>query len=111
MTLSKTLSLRELAAVAEAKQEYDTATHFTLYKQDGQIKAIDSGVYSVFTETDALPNATFLRHFSIKLSKQSEDSYKCLKFIQKQFEEEFNRNFYIYNKEVNKVEGYAGHPF
>ena len=111
MTLSKTLSLRELAAVAEAKQEYNTATHFTLYKQDGQIKAIDSGIYSVFMETDALPNATFLRHFSIKLSKQNEDDYKCLKFIQKQFEKEFNRNFYIYNKEVNKVEGYTGHPF
>lgn len=111
MTLSKTLSLTELAAVAEAKQEYNTATHFTLYKQDGQIKAIDSGVYSVFTETDALPNATFLKHFSIKLSKQDEDNYRYLKFVQKQFREEFNRIFYIYNKEVNKIEGYAGHPF
>ena len=104
MISTKTLSLTELAAVAEAKQKYNTATHFTLYKQDGQIKAIDSGVYSVFTETDALPNATFLRHFSIKLSKQNEDNYKCFKFIQKQFEEEFNRNFYIYNKEAADCE-------
>ena len=111
MTLSNMLSLRELAAVAEAKQEYNTATHFTLYKQDGQIKAIDSGVYSVFTETNTLPNAIFLKYFSIKLSKQDEDDYRYLKFIQKQFKEEFNHNFYIYNKEVNKIEGYAGNPF
>lgn len=111
MISNKTLSLRELAAVAEAKQKYDTAIHFILYRQDGQIKAIDSGVYSVLTETDALPDATFLKHFSIKLSKQDEDKYKYLKFVQKQFAEEFNHVFYIYNKEVSKIEGYARHPF
>ena len=111
MISSETLSLRELAAVAEAKQKYDTARHFALYKQDEQIKAVDSGVYAVLTETDTLPDATFLKHFSIKLSKQDADKYKYLKIVQKQFAEEFNRIFYIYNKEVSKIEGYAGHPF
>lgn len=105
------ISLRELAAIAEAKQKYKTATHFTLYKQDNKIKAIDSGVYSVLIEMDTLPDATFLKNLSFKLSQQDEENYKYLKYFQKQFGEEFNRIFYIYNKEVNKVEGYAGHPF
>lgn len=110
MTSGKTISLSELAAVAEAKQKYTTAIHFTLYKQDDKIKAVDSGVYAVLTEMDTLPDATFLKCFSIKLSKQNEDNYKCLKYFQKQMEKEFNRAFYNYSKKgVEQFEGYVGY--
>ena len=106
------ISLRELAAVAEAKQKYKTATHFTLYKQDGEIKAIDSGVYSVLVETDTLPNATFLKNLSIKLSQQDEENYKYLKYFQKQLDEQFNHIFYTYNgKGVTQFENYIGNSF
>ena len=102
------ISLRELAAIAEAKQKYKTATHFTLYKQDNEIKAIDSGVYSVLTEMDTLPDAKFLKNLSIKLSQQDEENYKHLKCFQKQLGEQFNHIFYAYNKRgVTQFENYA----
>lgn len=106
------ISLRELAAVAEAKQKYKTAIHFTLYKQDNEIKAMDSGVYAVLVEADTLPDATFLKNLSIKLSQQDEENYKYLKYFQKQLGEQFNHVFYTYNKRgVEQFENYFGNSF
>lgn len=106
------ISLRELAAVAEAKQKYKTATHFTLYKENNEIKAIDSRVYSVLVETDTLPDAAFLKNLSVKLSQQDEENYKYLKYFQKQLGEQFNHVFYTYNKRgVEQFENYFGNSF
>lgn len=106
------ISLRELAAVAGAKQKYKTSIHFTLYKEDNEIKAIDSGVYSVLVEADTLPDATFLKNLSIKLSQQDEENYKYLKYFQKQLDEQFNHVFYAYNKRgVEQFENYFGNSF
>ena len=106
------ISLKELATIAEAKQKYKTATHFTLYKQENEIKAIDSGVYSVLIEMDTLPDATFLKNLSLKLSQQDEENYKYLKYFQKQLDEQFNHVFYTYNKRgVTQFENYLGYSF